>query len=260
MSSIQLPVRRGFLDTLRRDAWWVQPAIVLGVLTAFLIYATWAAFQNANASYGPSLSPCYSPVVFGDPAHAWFGPQPGWWPGWLPFSPALIILPFPGLFRFTCYYYRGAYYKAFWADPPNCAVGEPRKGYIGERSFPLILQNVHRYFLYIALLFLVLLTYDVWAALWFVDPATGAESFGLGVGTLVLALNVFLLSSYTLGCHSLRHLVGGRKDEVSKSALNGCYRCVTGLNRWHQRWAWASLFSRSEERRVGKERRSRCSA
>ena len=48
MSSIQLPVRRGFGETLRRDAWWVQPAIVLGILTAFIIYATWAAFQNAN--------------------------------------------------------------------------------------------------------------------------------------------------------------------------------------------------------------------
>ena len=48
----------------------------------------------------------------------------------------------------TCYYYRGAYYKAFWADPPSCAVGEPRKKYLGESSLPLILQNFHRYFLF----------------------------------------------------------------------------------------------------------------
>ena len=27
---------------------------------------------------------------------------------------------FPALFRVTCYYYRGAYYKALWADPPSC--------------------------------------------------------------------------------------------------------------------------------------------
>ena len=71
------------------------------------------------------------------------------------FSPALLILPFPGIFRVTCYYYRGAYYKAFWADPPACTVGEPRKRYLGEASFPLIVQNIHRYFLYVALLFLV---------------------------------------------------------------------------------------------------------
>ena len=51
-----------------------------------------------------------------------------------------------GLFRLTCYYYRGAYYKSFWADPPACAVSEPRKIYLGERSFPLIMQNFHRYF------------------------------------------------------------------------------------------------------------------
>ena len=56
----------------------------------------------------------------------------------------MLILWAPGGFRLTCYYYRGAYYKAFWADPPSCAVGEPRKSYWGERSFPLILQNVHR--------------------------------------------------------------------------------------------------------------------
>ena len=112
----------------------------------------------------------------------------------LPFSAALLILWAPGGFRFTCYYYRGAYYKAFWADPPACAVGEPRKSYLGERSFPLILQNVHRYFLYLALLFLFVLSYDVWKAMWFTDAA-GRTTFGIGVGTIVLAVNRVLLSA-----------------------------------------------------------------
>ena len=94
----------------------------------------------------------------------------------MPFSPALLILPFPGLFRFTCYYYRGAYYKSFWGDPPACAVGEPRSSYWGEQSFPLLLQNVHRYFMWIAVGFLFLLSYDVWLALWFTDAASGATS------------------------------------------------------------------------------------
>ena len=154
--------RRRFGETMRRDAWWVQPVVVFIILTAFIVYATWAAFQNAHYEFGPYLSPFYSPVLFGDSAHSWFGPKPGWWPGFLPFSPALIILPFPGLFRVTCYYYRGAYYKAFWADPPACTVGEPRKTYLGERTLPLVLQNVHRYLLYIALVFLVILASDVW--------------------------------------------------------------------------------------------------
>ena len=120
-----------------------------------------------------------------------------------------------GLFRLTCYYYRGAYYKSFWADPPSCTVSEPRKNYRGENSFPLIIQNIHRYFLYIALFFLFFFLIDVWKALWFINPATGEKSFGIGVGTLVLAINVVLLGGYTLGCHSLRHMVGGFMDRLS---------------------------------------------
>lgn len=237
----------GFGRTGRRDAWWAQPLVVFLALGSFIVYATWAAFQNAHYTYGPYLSPFYSPELFGDSPHAWLGPKPAWWPAWLPFSPALLILPFPGLFRVTCYYYRGAYYKAFWADPPSCAVGEPRKTYWGERSFPLILQNLHRYALYVALLFLVILSYDVWVALWFPTPdggPGGPKEFGVGVGTLVLALNVVLLASYTLGCHSLRHLVGGVFDEVSKRPLSAkCYGCVSSLNGRHMLFAWCSLFS-----------------
>jgi hypothetical protein len=241
-----VPVRvvpRGFGQTSRRDAWWVVPAVVFTILSAFLVYATWAAFEGRNYTYGPYLSPFYSPEIFGDSPHAWFGPKPDIWPAWLPFSPALLILPFPGLFRFTCYYYRGAYYKAFWADPPSCAVGEPRKSYRGEHSFPLILQNIHRYFLFISLGFLVFLSYDVWLGMWFTDPATGQQEFGIGVGTLVLAANVVLLALYVLGCHSLRHVVGGRCDELGSDTRATTYRCVTCLNRRHMLFAWCSLFS-----------------
>jgi len=237
-------VRRGFGATARRDAWWMTPASVFVALGAFVVYATWAAFQNAHYTSGPYLSPFYSPEVFGASPHSWFGPMPAWWPGFLPFSPALIILPFPGLFRFTCYYYRGAYYKAFWADPPACAVGEPRKSYLGERSFPLILQNAHRFFMWVAVVFIAFLSYDVWLALWFVDPVSGATTFGVGVGTLVLAANVVLLACYTWGCHVLRHVVGGQFDEVSKKpACDFAYACVSSLNGRHQLFAWCSLVS-----------------
>lgn len=244
MAHAQLPLyRRGFGETMRRDAWWIQPLVVFTLLLGFIIYATWAAFQNANYWYGSYLSPFYSPELFGSSPHALFGPKPAWWPGWLIFSPALLILPFPGLFRVTCYYYRGAYYKAFWADPPNCAVGEPRKSYLGERHFPLIVQNIHRYVLYIALLFLVILASDVWKALWFTAP-DGSRHFGIGVGTIVLLANVVFLSCYTLGCHSFRHIVGGFHDEISKHrGQQVAYDCASCLNRWHMRWAWTSLFS-----------------
>lgn len=246
MDGVSVPLtRRGFGQSTRRDAWWVTPAVVFTILSAFVVYATWAAFQGQYYHWGPYLSPFYSPELFGDSPHAWFGPKPAIWPDWLPFSPALLILPFPGLFRFTCYYYRGAYYKAFWSDPPSCAVGEPRKSYWGEASFPLILQNVHRYFLYFALLFIVVLAWDVWKAMWFEDPATGGVRFGIGLGTIILAVNVVLLSGYTFGCHSLRHLIGGRHDELSRrgGAQMTCYNCVSGLNGRHMLFAWCSLFS-----------------
>jgi hypothetical protein len=234
--------RRGWGETMRKDAWWIQPAVVFVILSSFLIYATWAAFQNAHYEFGNYLSPFYSPLLLGDSPNAWFGPKPGWWPALLPFSPALLILPLPAGFRFTCYYYRGAYYKAFWADPPSCAVGEPRKGYRGERSFPLIIQNIHRYFLYFALLFLVFLSHDAWKAMWFTD-ASGATHFGIGVGTVLLTANVVLLGGYTLGCHSFRHLVGGYLDRLSAApARKTAYECASRLNRGHMRWAWCSLF------------------
>lgn len=237
-------VHRGFGTTSRRDKWWAAPLGVFVGLSLFVVYATWAAFQGDHYHYGPYLSPFYAPELWGTSPHAWFGPRPGWWPAVIPFSPALLILPFPGGFRFTCYYYRGAYYKAFWADPPSCAVGEPRSSYLGEHSFPLILQNVHRFFMWVAVVFIGFLAYDVWKAFWFTNPTTGAEEFGIGVGTIVLAVNVALLASYTWGCHVLRHVVGGRMDEVSKSPVcDFAYSCVSHLNVRHQLFAWCSLFS-----------------
>jgi len=240
--NVTLP-QRGFGRTARRDLWWAQPLLVFLGLSAFIVYSTWAAFQGRHYHWGPYLSPFYSPELFGDSPQSWFGPKPGWWASWLPWSPALLILWAPGGFRLTCYYYRGAYYKAFWADPPSCTVAEPRARYRGERSFPLVIQNVHRYFLYLALIFLVILTYDVWKALWFADLGTGATSFGIGVGTLVLALNVALLGGYTFSCHSLRHLVGGYSDCLSAFPLRlTTYRCASDLNKRHMLFAWLSLF------------------
>ncbi len=249
-----LPKQRGFGETTRPDAWWLQPLVVFLGFSAFIVYSTWAAFQGINdmktgvpsywfggngANY---LSPFYSPEFWGVSPHA-IGKLPGWWPVWLPFSPAFLILWVPGGFRFTCYYYRGAYYKAFWADPINCAVGEPRKTFLGERYFPLIIQNIHRYFFYLAALFIVLLAHDAWKAMWFTDALTGKQHFGIGVGTVIMILNPLFLALYTFGCHSFRHLAGGFLDSKSKSPLCGkTFDCVSGLNRKHMLWAWISLF------------------
>lgn len=235
----------GLAANMRRDLWWISPVAVLLGLTAFIVYATWAALQGAHYFTGPYLSPFYSPVLFTDLGveghapleHAWFGQWPGWWPAWIPASPAILILFFPGIFRLTCYYYRKAYYRAFAWTPPACAVSAlPRRSYRGERGM-LLFQNLHRYALYPALAYIVILTYDAATAF------TYEGQVGIGVGSLVLTINVILLGSYTFGCHSLRHLIGGRSDCFSCGrGRHSAWKKVSTLNRRHGMWAWFSLF------------------
>jgi hypothetical protein len=255
---ISLPQARAFGQTARRDTWWLFPAITFVYFLSFIVYSTWAAFQGEHYFFAGGgsqyLSPMYSPVLWVDSTvsgaaplhHAWLGEWPTWLPkhllGFIPLTPALLILWAPGGFRFTCYYYRGAYYKAFWADPVNCAVGEPRSAYWGERWFPLVLQNVHRYFLYLALIFILILSYDAVLSFIFIRE-DGSRAFGVGVGSLVLTANAALLAFYTFGCHSLRHLIAGKNDCVSANATRyAAYKCASCFNRWHMQWAWISLF------------------
>src|SRR5512132_204200 len=160
--SAGVPARSRFGATLRRDAWWAELLPVIVLLGLFAIYATARAFEGRYFEWGPYISPFYSPLI--DRDHRWW-----------PFSPALLILAGPLGFRATCYYYRKAYYRAFFLDPPACAVGEARPHrYSGETRFPFILQNLHRYFLYVALIFLVILWYDAISAFWFAGhPGVG---------------------------------------------------------------------------------------
>src|SRR5258707_7330633 len=215
-------------STLRRDAWWIDILIVFVVLGGFGVYATFRAIENAYYSWGPYLSPFFSPLI--DPQHRWW-----------PFSPALLILGGPLGFRATCYYYRKAYYRAFFLDPPACAVSEGKRNYQGETRFPFILQNVHRYFLYFAVLFLFFLWKDAIQAFFF------DGEFGMGVGTLVLLVNIILLTMYTLSCHSLRHLAGGKLDCFSCATFGKPrYKAWRGraiLNERHMWFAWMSLIS-----------------
>ncbi len=231
--------RNGLGATARRDAWWLQPLLVFLGLTAFGVYAIWAAWQGNDYLYHAQgayyLSPFYSPDL-----HVLFGIQP-------PFSFAFLILWIPLGFRATCYYYRKAYYRSYFLDPPACAVGEPKgRCYRGEKAFPFILQNIHRYFFYLATLLLLSLWYDAVRSFFFRDPA-GQLHFGVGVGSLVLLFNVLTLSAFTLGCNSLRHLVGGRLDCFSCSAAartrHKLWSGVSLLNLKHAPWAWISLFA-----------------
>lgn len=213
--------------TFRRDTWWVEVLPVIIVMGGFGLYATARAFEGAYFEWGPYLSPFYSPYI-----------QPSWWP----LSPAVLILGIPLGFRTTCYYYRKAYYRSFFLSPPSCAVTGVAAGhYIGERKFPFILQNLHRYFLYLSLLFIFFLWYDALKAFWF------DGHFGLGLGSLIMLVNVVWLTAYTCSCHSLRHLVGGKLDCFSCVVAGGprykAWRGVSLLNARHSMFAWGSLLT-----------------
>jgi hypothetical protein len=234
----------GMAKTQRRDAWWAGPLVTALVLGSFIVYTTFRIFQNAYFDYGHGsiqnpapghaylLSPMYSPLLV----------LPSWVPAWV--SPAMLILWMPGGFRLTCYYYRKAYYRAFFLDPVACAVGEPRDQYAGETRL-LLFQNIHRYFLYIAIVFIFILGYDALHAFIWPKPG-GGYTFGMSVGSIVLTTGAVLLALYTFGCHSLRHLVGGNVDCFScvrgGHARYKAWRGVTVLNEHHMFWAWTSLF------------------
>lgn len=247
MAQIDVPSSNlRFGQTSRKDTWWLSPLLWGLGFALGMGYLLWGLLQPHNYWAPPYLTPLASPLIFGEGPHAWFGAdKPSWWPATLPLLPGLFVLWFPGGFRFTCYYYRGAYYKAFWADPPNCAVGEPRTQYRGEAKLPLIMQNLHRYFLYPAVALVAFLTYDVILATQFpVAPGASETEFGIGLGTLIMAGNVVLVSLYTFGCHAFRHIVGGVLDVFSKAPLRKkAWGCVTCLNKRHGLWAYSSMYS-----------------
>jgi hypothetical protein len=216
-----------------RLPWWAGPITVSTALALFTIYALWVVFLQPEGGFGALLSPFYSPTVG----------VPGFLPGWV--TAPMLVLWIPLGFRATCYYYRKAYYRAMFWDPPACSSKaqqlEPRgENYKGERAL-FVLNNIHRYFLYASIMVVAFLWYEV-ALAFFPDGG-----FGMTVGTLILLGNIIPLSLYTFSCHSFRHLVGGSKD---------CYSCVKGgglrrkvynkvsvINGQHALWAWVSLFT-----------------
>jgi len=246
--AVHIEGRRGgppLSTVLRRDGWRVQPDLVAFGLLAFVVYSTWAAFRDTSfytGAYGRDyLSPFYSPCLTmhcTTAGYVWGG-----W-SWWRISPALLILIFPLAFRTTCYYYRKSYYRAFWLSPPACAVadagstrpGGARSGYTGETRFPLILQNVHRYTWYVAVIFAGILTWDAIAAFRF------PNGVGMALGSLIFVVNAVLLGLYTFGCHACRHLCGGAAKSLSKSPLRyKLWKWVTPLNERHMLFAWLSL-------------------
>jgi hypothetical protein len=227
--------------TLRTDRWWTQPLTIGAILAFFILYSTVRVFMakwywvDAYHYLTPLYSPCLTKSCVEGSAH--FGtPLPE-----LPFFLPLGIVAFPIVagFRVTCYYYRKAGYRSLWFSPQACAVAEPHRKYTGETRFPLIIMNFHRYFFYLAALVLLINTYD--AVLAFRGPN---GSFGVGLGTLIIWVNLAMLTGYTLSCHACRHVVGGRLKHFSRHPLR--YRfwtLVSKLNARHGTYAMISLFT-----------------
>jgi hypothetical protein len=221
--------------TLRTDRWWVSPLLTGGLLLVIVVYLTWAVLVGNDYFWDPYISPLYSPCLAGNcaPGSGW-----DWFPSIAPVTPSLIIIIFPMGFRMTCYYYRKAYYRSFWGSPPACGVAEPHKKYSGERRFPLVMQNIHRYFWYAAVVFALILTYD--SVIAFRDH--NGNWGHAGMGTLVLLINIALIWVYTLSCHSCRHIMGGKLKHFSAHPTRYKYwQLVSKLNGYHMQLAWASL-------------------
>jgi hypothetical protein len=228
--------RRKRFVTGRVDAWWVAPAANACGLLVFFGYLTVRAFNATHVWYPPYISPTVAPPIFtpasGYPGavpreHSWLGVFPSWWPAFLPQSPAFFFPALAIAFRFTCYYYRGAIYRAFAMTPPSCAVGGVARRYRGETAL-LLFQNLHRYTLYAALFLLVCLWWEALSA-FFRDGR-----FGVGVGTVIMVVNASLLTAYAFGCHSWRHLIGGRLD---------CFSCRGGTSPRYHLWTWSSWLN-----------------
>jgi hypothetical protein len=204
---------------------WLYPGVVVVVFTAFIVYGLWVGLFETSGRYGPYLSPFFSPEIY--VKIGGFLIPPGIW-----------IAPFPLAFRLTCYYYRKAYYRGFLWHPRSCAVTEPHRGtYRGETRF-WIFNNLHRFALYAIVIQMLVLFFDAIAAFYY------RGAFHLGVGNVILVLNLVLLSGYTFGCHALRHLVGGSKDCFScHRARYQLWKGVTVLNVNHDMWAWLSMLS-----------------
>jgi hypothetical protein len=242
MTGVQTPGRaRIAAKTLRTDRWWLQPLVTVVLLSAWVLYALVrtasqrAYFVEEFHYLSPFSSPCVTASC--NPAAMDFGQWFGKFPPFVPFG--LLVLPFLLGFRLTCYYYRKAYYRSFWLSPPACAVAEPHAKYGGETRFPLIVQNLHRYFFYAAVVVSLVNSYDVIRAFHGKDGG-----FGLGLGTLVMLANVVLLWAYTVSCHSCRHITGGRLKHFSRHPLRyWIWTNVSKLNTRHMQLAWVTLTS-----------------
>ena len=258
---VKLPMKKGLGQTDRTDGWWKGPTAMAAYLGFMIVYATWRGFMEADfwifSDFGYSagvghgagtmaientgshvLSPLYSPLVI--PGSGEIGTMVPVALAWM--SPAMFILIFPAGFRGTCYYMRRVYYRTFFASPVACWVDEPeinkKIGYKGEKRLFLI-NNLHRYFLYMVIPILLIKWWDITHTMTFSN-----NGYGVSGGTIILTLEAVCLTFYVTSCHALRHLAGGMLDRWASGVakLRGAlFSKISVINRSHGFWFWISL-------------------
>ena len=122
-----------FGNTSRRDTGGSLPRFGVPRFRSVPRLCNLGSISERPLHFGPYISPFYSPEIYGDSPHAMLGPKPPGISYFLPFPRPSLFSGYPGLFRFTCYYYRGAYYKAFWADPPACSSRRAAQVLLGRK-------------------------------------------------------------------------------------------------------------------------------
>ncbi len=227
------PTRTARVRTLRTDKWWLNPASTVLFLGGLTAYAVWAGFQTSHFAVSSYISPLYSPCVAADCGSRANAVIVG---NWWKLSPALLVMAVPIGVRATCYYYRKLYYRAFWLSPPACAVAEPRARYSGESKFPLILQNLHRYFWTASILVASMLTVDA------VNSFRQPGGIGIGVGTVLIVSNGTAFWAYLLSCHACRHFAGGSlRSRATHPFRLRLWKLTSFLNTRHGLFALISL-------------------
>jgi len=224
----------GLGRTMRRDAWWMENIPVIILLGGFGLYATLRAFEGKFYEVGPYLSPFYSPLI--DASHHWWH-----------YSPALLILAFSARVPHDLLLLPQSVLPSVLSGSSGLRRGRAGASQLSRRNqIPFHPAKSTSLFLYGAIVFLGFLWYDAIRAFWF--PGFDQKlHFGIGVGTLVLLVNIVLLTLYLLSCHSLRHLIGGKMDCFSCTTFNlkrhGAWKKASLLNERHMLFAWCSLIS-----------------
>ena len=156
--NVKLPLKKGFGRTQRIDNWWTEPVWMASALTLALVYtALRVLVWDGGIHYDDHrvTSPIFSPDVL-HMLH--ISNHPGW------MNSAMLILWIPFGFRGTCYYMRRVYHRTFFQNPTGCMIAKPELnysvGYKGEKGL-FILNNIHRYMLYLAIIILTVKFYDV---------------------------------------------------------------------------------------------------